>query len=78
MLLHGVPSDVKVSSVIDEADSEDSQREQVAVSARAVPWKFESDQRQREASFDGSSSKRKLSSDASRGHEAQVISNEYV
>lgn len=63
VLLHGIPSDVKVSSVIDESQSEECQKEQVAMGARAVPWKIDSGVsshiwKPRDASFDSSSSRR--------------------
>ena len=70
VLLHGIPSDVKVSSVIDEFQSEECQKEQVAMGARAVPWKIESGAslhiwKPRETSFDSSSSRRETLIDAS-------------
>ena len=77
VLLHGIPSDVKVSSVIDESDGEESQKDQLSMGARAVPWKVEPgtsshNWRPREASFDNPSSRRLTQDDASGSHAPQV------
>jgi hypothetical protein len=77
VLLHGIASDVKVSSVIDESDGEESQKDQLSMGARAVPWKIEPctsshNLRPREASFDNPSSRRLTQDDASGSHAPQV------
>jgi hypothetical protein len=40
VLLHGVPSDVKVSSVIDETAQEELQNDEI-IAARRVSWKID-------------------------------------
>ena len=42
VLLHGVPSDVKVSSVIDEKAQEELQHDEL-IAARRVSWKIENE-----------------------------------
>ena len=42
VLLHGVPSDVKVSSVIDEKAEEELQHDKL-IAARRVSWKIENE-----------------------------------